>query len=170
MKRDADPEFISPASPLAPKAIRCNDSQRQKTTPTGWAVALGATLKKDQRLSATDIGGGDRGAGWGISPRRRRLAPKKKKKKKSHRPGVLLPSFPQPTDSSSLAKGVGIWGLFRNRVQPHSGKALSSQLEPHVQGELGVAKEQPRFNPPRLRDPPAFKNRRTQQKNGTLKL
>lgn len=79
MKRDADPEFISPASPLAPKAIRCNDSQRQKTTPTGWAVALGATLKKDQRLSATDIGGGDRGAGWGISPRRRRLVPKKKK-------------------------------------------------------------------------------------------
>lgn len=74
IKRDAEPELISPASLLAPKGIRCNDSQRQKTTPTGWAVALGATLKKDQRLSATDIGGGDRGAGWGISPRRRRLA------------------------------------------------------------------------------------------------
>lgn len=33
-----------------------------KTTLTGWAAALGAALKKDQRLSAPDIGGGDRGA------------------------------------------------------------------------------------------------------------
>lgn len=83
-----------------------------------------------------------------------------------------LASFLSPAHGLFLSRqGRGhLVGLFRNRVQPHSGKALSSQLEPHVQGELGVAKEQPRFNPPRLRDSPAFKNRRTQQKNGTLKL
>lgn len=111
---------------------------------TGWAVALGATLKKDQRLSATDIGGGDRGAGWGISPRRRRLTTGKKKKKKSHRPGDLLPSFPKPTDSSTLAKDVGIWWGFSGTTSNYTaGKLLSSQLEPHVQQGLGVAKEQP---------------------------
>lgn len=62
---------------------------------TGWAVALGATLKKDQRLSATDIGGGDRGAGWGISPRRQSPHYRKKKKKATGLETCFLP-FPSP--------------------------------------------------------------------------
>lgn len=95
IKRETDPESISPASVLAPKAMHSNDSQRQKTTPTGWAVALGATLKKDQRLSATDIGGGDGGAGWGISPRRRRLTTGGGKKKATGLETCFLP-FPSP--------------------------------------------------------------------------
>lgn len=48
------------------------------------------------------------------------VASLQKKKKKSHRPGVLLPSFPQPTDSSSLAKGVGIWWGFSGTASNHT--------------------------------------------------
>lgn len=93
----------------------------------------------------------------------------KKKKKKPQ--AWSLASFLSPAHGLFLSRqGRGhLVGLFRNRVQPHSGKALSSQLEPHVQGELGVAKQQPRFNPPRLRDSPAFKtagrNKRTELSN-----
>lgn len=109
---------------------------------TGWAVALGATLKKDQRLSATDIGGGDRGAGWGISPRRQ--SPHYRKKKKKPQAWRLASFLSQAHGLFHPRQGRGhLVGLFRYHVQLHSGKLLSSQLEPHVHQGLGVAKEQP---------------------------
>lgn len=141
--RDTDPQYSSRVSLLAPKAMHCNDSQRQKITPTGWAAVLGATLKKDQRLSAPDIGGGDRGTEKGTSPRGRLLD---FFFFKNLRPGDVFPSFSPAHELFLSRQECGhLVGAFQEPrpTTPHSGKALSSHLNPTCDGGWGW----PRSNP-----------------------
>lgn len=66
---------------------------------------------------------------------------------KSLRPGDVFPSFPQPTNSSFHAKGVGIWWGFSGTASNHPTQRESAEFpsEPHVRWGLegGGPKEQP---------------------------